>query len=194
MLPILGLLQFIPEIAHLFGSNKVTDLVDSPVAKKVLDIAQVITGTSTPEAAASTIQGDPATALAFKKAVLDQQLELEKLAAQRAKDDADADIAAEEATTDRVAQLEGTASDLKSIPYLGAVMLFLRGAQRVVIGYGTAYIDYEVFSGIITLPEGPVLNAWFASNLLVLGFLFGERAVKNVAPLLTDLMTAKRKL
>jgi hypothetical protein len=29
-------------------------------------------------------------------------------------------------------------------------------------------------------------------NLLVLGFLFGERAIQNVAPLISDLMSRKR--
>ena len=194
MLPLLGLLQFIPDIVHLFGNSKANDMVDSPLGKTVVSIAQSVTGTTSPDAAVAAISHDPAAALAFQQAVLSQKVRLEELANQRAKDEADADIASEEATTDRAAKLEGTASDLKSIPYLGAIMLFLRGAQRVVIGYGTAYIDYEVFSGIIHLPDGPVINAWFATNLLVLGFLFGERAVKNVAPLLTDLLAAKAKL
>jgi hypothetical protein len=70
----------------------------------------------------------------------------------------------------------------------------LRGAQRPIIGYGTMYVDYMVFSGMWKLPDGPVTNAWFLSNALVLAFLFGERAIRNVAPLITDLLAAKSKL
>jgi hypothetical protein len=191
---IFGLLQFIPEIAHLFGNSTINSAVDSPIAQKVLSIAQVVTGAATPDAAIATIQGDPATALAFKKAVLDQQVTLEQLAMQKAKNDDDADIADEVAVTDRAARLEGTAGDLKAIPYLGPILLVLRGAQRPIIGYGVMYVDYMTFSGIWKLPDGPILNAWFATNILVLAFLFGERAIRNVAPLLTDLLAAKAKL
>src|ERR1700745_2800068 len=38
----------------------------------------------------------------------------------------------EKLVNDRIAEYEGTASDLKSIPILGPFMLFLRGSQRVL--------------------------------------------------------------
>lgn len=84
----------------------------------------------------------------------------------------------------RIKDLEGTASDLIRIPVLGTIILFLRGTQRPAFGFFTLVMDYLVFSGAWTIAEGSRLeSAFFAVNLLVLGFLFGERAVKNVLPL-----------
>lgn len=93
--------------------------------------------------------------------------------------------------TDRIAQLEGTASDLKSIPILGPVMLFVRGAQRPIWGFGVLYMDYNVFSGAWHIVDPLQNNALWIINFLVLGFLFGERAVANVMPFITDMMKAK---
>jgi len=85
----------------------------------------------------------------------------------------------------RIEAMEGTAGDLAKLPILGPIMLFLRGCQRPVFGFYTLIMDYLVFSGSWTIPEGSRLEAaFFAINLLVLGFLFGERAVRNVMPLL----------
>lgn len=78
MLPIaLSLLQFVPEIAGLFGGNKA-----EAVAGKVVQIAQAVTGQGTPDAALQALQADPAKVLEFQKAVLDQRVELAKIAAQ----------------------------------------------------------------------------------------------------------------
>ena len=85
----------------------------------------------------------------------------------------------------RIEAMEGTASDLARIPILGPVMLFFRGCQRPIFGFYTLIMDYLVFSGSWTIPEGSRLEAaFFAINLLVLGFLFGERTLKNVLPIL----------
>ena len=84
----------------------------------------------------------------------------------------------------RIKDMEGTASDLTRIPILGSIILFLRGTQRPAFGIFTLVMDYLVFSGAWTIAEGSRLeSAFFAINLLVLGFLFGERAVKNLMPL-----------
>lgn len=96
---------------------------------------------------------------------------------------------AEAEFNNRIKDHEGTASDLARIPYLGSLILFLRGTQRPLFGFLTLYVDYQVFSGAWTIPEGTVIeNAFFAVNLLVLGFLFGERTVKNILPLLERYM------
>lgn len=96
---------------------------------------------------------------------------------------------AEEEFNQRIKDLEGTASDLARIPILGPVMLFLRGCQRPAFGIFTLVMDYLVFSGSWAIAEGSRLEAaFFAINLLVLGFLFGERAVRNVLPLLERYM------
>lgn len=114
------------------------------------------------------------------------QLELQK-----AREFSDAQRAAEEALDARIAMYEGTASDLKSIPILGALMLFARGAQRPVWGFATMLLDYQVFSGAWKLEGDIIPNAFWVVNFLVLGFLFGERAVTNVMPFITNMIQAK---
>jgi hypothetical protein len=104
----------------------------------------------------------------------------------------DAAITAEEVLTNRIAQLEGTASDLKSVPFVGPLVLFLRGLQRPLWGYATLFMDYMWFSEWPTLTSKQE-SALMAINILVLGFLFGERAIKNVMPLITKLFEAKAK-
>lgn len=92
----------------------------------------------------------------------------------------------------RLKDMEGTASDLSKIPYLGAFIIFLRGTQRPAFGIFTLVMDYLVFSGAWNIPDGSRLeSAFFAINLLVLGFLFGERAVKNILPLFDRYLNKK---
>lgn len=82
MLPIaLALAQFVPTLAGLLGGSKA-----EAVAGKVVQIAQVVTGQASPEAALKAVQADPQIALAFQKAIGEQQVELEKLAVQNAAD------------------------------------------------------------------------------------------------------------
>lgn len=85
----------------------------------------------------------------------------------------------------RIKDLEGTAKDLKTIPIVGHVVLFLRGLQRPLWGFFTLYADYQTFSGIWVLDKQQKAII-LAINLLVLGFLFGERAVMNVAPFVKE--------
>jgi hypothetical protein len=92
--------------------------------------------------------------------------------------------AAEAEFNTRIKDMEGTASDLSKLPYLGSVILFLRGCQRPAFGILVLVMDYQVFSGGWNLSDGSrIESAFFAINILVLGFLFGERAVKNIMPL-----------
>ncbi|WP_282038207.1 hypothetical protein [Saccharicrinis aurantiacus] len=89
----------------------------------------------------------------------------------------------------RIKDLEGTASDLNQSGWMGKVVLFLRGAQRPMWGYFVAFMDYMVFAGRWSLNENERLeSAFWIINFLVLGFLFGERAVKNVGPLVGKMM------
>lgn len=180
--------RFAPDILHLFGADKAAD-----VAARVVGIAQQVTGTSTGEAAMVSINADPNFALQFQKAVLDQKVALEQIAAQRAKDEAEADNKGDELLTQRMAILEGTAADLKGIPYLGAAMLFLRGSQRIVISYGTALADWLWLSGGLGVLSDMQQRLLFSASLLVFVVLFGERAVKNVAPLVIELLGARRE-
>lgn len=93
--------------------------------------------------------------------------------------------------TERVTILEGSAQDLRAIPFIGPIVLFLRGLQRPLWGYGTMYADAMWFMGRWTMNDQQESALWVI-NFLVLGFLFGERAVQNVAPLIADMMS-KRK-
>lgn len=93
--------------------------------------------------------------------------------------------------TERVTLLEGSAQDLRAIPLIGPVVLFLRGLQRPLWGYGTMYADCMWFMGRWPMSDQQESALWVI-NFLVLGFLFGERAVQNVAPLIADMMSKRR--
>lgn len=104
----------------------------------------------------------------------------------------------EAAFNERTIALEGTAKDLQSIKYIGAVVIFLRGAFRPLFSYFTAYMDFIYFTSAterVMDDAGMLLRVvpmWteqqetllLAMNLLVLAFFFGERAMKNVLPLI----------
>lgn len=93
--------------------------------------------------------------------------------------------------TERVTLLEGSAQDLRAIPLIGPVVLFLRGLQRPLWGYGTMYADCMWFMGRWPMSDQQESALWVI-NFLVLGFLFGERAVQNVAPLIAEVMSKRR--
>lgn len=100
---------------------------------------------------------------------------------------------AEQNLTGRIKELEGTASDLKSIPLIGTLIIFLRGCQRPVWGFATLYLDFKVFSNTWPIqPDSMEAMAFWTINALVLGFLFGERAIKNVLPMVTAFMAQRR--
>ena len=116
------------------------------------------------------------------------KLELERLAFEKQKQ-ADAMLAdAERQVTERISLLEGTATDLRSVPIIGPIMLFMRGAQRPVWGFAVLYSDMMRFSGKWGLMTTQQESALWVINLLVLGFIFGERAVANLAPVISDMM------
>jgi hypothetical protein len=181
-----ALANIVPGVLHLFGHDTA-----AATAQQVVDIAQTVTGSATPDLALAAIKGSPDLQLQFQKAILEQKVQLQQIDAQRAKDDADADNEADKTLTARMAAMEGTASDLKAIPYAGAVMLFLRGSQRIVIGYGTAWMDWEWLTGGVVLGDFQQ-RLLFTASLLVFVVLFGERAVKNIAPLVIDLLGQRK--
>ena len=84
----------------------------------------------------------------------------------------------------RINEQEGTAKDLKTIPILGHIIIFLRGVQRPLWGFATLYMDNKWFFGDGEFDEQQQ-TAMIVINMLVLGFLFGERAIKNLEPLIT---------
>lgn len=119
------------------------------------------------------------------------QLATENIILEREKEANLAIAAAETSINERVSMYEGTAKDLMGIPLLGSVILFLRGSQRIVWGYGALYFDWLWFFTTTKLPDRQEI-ALLAVNILVLGFLFGERAIKNLMPLFTEFLQAKR--
>ena len=182
-----ALANLVPGVLHLFGHDTAAN-----TAQKIADIAQTVSGASSPDAAVASIQRDPAMALKFQQAVLDQKVQLQTIDAQRAKDDAAADNEADRIQTARMAAMEGTASDLKAIPIAGPIMLFVRGSQRIIISYGTAWIDYLWLSGGMMLNDMQQ-RLLFTASLLVFVVLFGERAVKNIAPLVIELLGQQKR-
>lgn len=86
---------------------------------------------------------------------------------------------------DRVKALEGTAADLKTIPILGPLIIFLRGAQRPTWGFAVLYFDWVWFTTETASKFTPQQElALVIINALVLTFLFGERALKNLMPMI----------
>lgn len=86
----------------------------------------------------------------------------------------------------RIKDMEGTTSDLKSLPVIGRLIIFLRGCLRPAFGFSTLIWDYQIFSGAWQLQDEITKNAFFLINALVLVFLFGERAFKNIAPIISN--------
>lgn len=109
------------------------------------------------------------------------QLELERAAHQhelqvmQAANEADAEF------NRRLRDMEGTAGDLRAVPIVGPLLILLRGAIRPAFGLAVLVWDWKVLSGAWNPPDQEL---FLAINLLVLGFHFGERAMRNVAPLL----------
>ena len=111
----------------------------------------------------------------------------------------------EQQFNERTIALEGTAKDLQGIPYIGGLIIFMRGAFRPLFSYFTGYMDWLYFSEstIRVMDEAGVLDrivqTWtpqqetllLAMNLLVLIFFFGERAMKNVLPLIMQVFMAR---
>jgi hypothetical protein len=99
----------------------------------------------------------------------------------------------------RIAEMEGTAGDLLQAGWIGRVVLFLRGLQRPLWGFLVLFMDIMMFSGkwsILTDVTNPAIAQQLSSmlwviNLIVLTFLFGERTVKNLMPLIESLMAVK---
>lgn len=130
----------------------------------------------------------PPDATPEKKLELQARLNEIELVKSRQIDQAMAD--AEMRLTERIAMTEGSAQDLRAIPVIGPLIIFLRGLQRPVWGYATLYGDAMWFMGEWQLNQQQESALWVI-NFLVLGFLFGERAIQNVAPLIGEIM-AKR--
>lgn len=92
---------------------------------------------------------------------------------------------------ERIEKMEGTASDLTQFGWLGRIVLFLRGMQRPFWGFATFYLDARWMFSVEEFSERQEL-ALVLINVLVLTFLFGERAIKNIAPLIARIMESRK--
>ncbi len=108
-----------------------------------------------------------------------------QMAAQQAANDAEKNV------TERAKELEGTAQDLMALPIVGRVIIFLRGCQRPLWGFFTMFLVYKWMTGGLQPASENLVVAdeqmgvmLIVINILVLGFLFGERTVKNLTPLI----------
>lgn len=100
---------------------------------------------------------------------------------------------AEQQLNKRIAEQEGTAKDLMSLGgFFGKPIIFLRGLQRPVWGFATLYMDFKWFFETSKMTEQQQ-TALIVINVLVLGFLFGERTIKNLQPLIEKVF-AKGKI
>lgn len=78
----MGLAQFAPSLVKwITGSDKAGD-----AAQKAIDIAKVVTGQPTGDAALAALQADPNLVLQYRQAVLDQEVEFQRLAVANATD------------------------------------------------------------------------------------------------------------
>ena len=122
----------------------------------------------------------------------DAQLAYERFVHEKQKESNTLALEVDKEFNQRIKDMEGTAADLKTIPILGSTIIFIRGAQRPIWGCFTLYADYMAFSKMWDLSDAPELRAMLlAINILVLGFLFGERAIKNILPFLKEFMGKK---
>ena len=94
---------------------------------------------------------------------------------------------------DRIKDLEGTSKDLLAAGIFGKIILFARGCQRPTWGIFVLLLDWQVFSGKWSITDKEVGGAdlagvFWAINIIVLTFLFGERAIQNLSPLLEKIL------
>lgn len=166
----------------IFG--KILDFVSGGVGKTIVDTVTARFPARMSEQERRELEA------AIVEATRQYELELIRLANEQEKE-----------FNERIRDLEGTASDLTQAGWPGRVVLFLRGLQRPTWGFAVLYMDLMVFSGAWNItgsggaPDATATeairanaaildlqSAFWVINLLVLGFLFGERAIKNAMP------------
>lgn len=129
----MGLAQFAPGLVKwITGSDKAGD-----VAQKAIDIAKVVTGQSTGDMAIAALQADPSLVLKYRQAVLDQEVEFQKLAVVNASD------------VNKSIQSEAISEHWPTYtwrPFIG--MMF--GVNMLIMGLTTAAVYIAVMLGSVT--------------------------------------------
>ncbi len=116
---------------------------------------------------------------------------IKELTHRQAMELADVAQADEAAFNERTIKMEGTAADLKGVKVLGPIVIFLRGAFRPLFSYMVGYFDFGFFTTDTTDWSEQKMTLLIILNILVIGFYFGERLLKNVMPLITRMLEAK---
>ena len=146
--------------------------------KSISDLSGQSIGQSVKELLPKDVPEDQKDVIALKiESMIDKQTSEIKVATANLKSEVDS----------KIEELANTANDLKQIPVLGGIGLFIRGMQRPIWVLALLFIDLKVFSNSSgwTLEKGSQAESIFwLLNLLVLGFLFGERAIKNIMPVI----------
>ena len=89
---------------------------------------------------------------------------------------------------------ELSTQDLENTGVWGKFMIFFRGSVRPVWCYSLLFIDYMVFSGSWQIKEDSIIErTFFLINILVLGFVFGERVIRNISPFIIEMRKGKGK-
>lgn len=180
----MGLAKLVPSVIGLFKGDKAEEK-----AEKVLDVVKGVTGIGDPQGAIAALEKNPQLLLEFKGKMMDHLAEMREL-----------ELKEQEEHNRHVAEMEGTAKDLLAVPVLGQIMLFLRGSQRIVWGFGALWITYCVLAGKwvfvqqVMAPNGVTATVTdtqrmflvISIDLLVLATLFGERALRNILPIVLD--------
>lgn len=156
--------EAVPGLLRVFGKDK-----QAEVAEKVVGIAKQVSGVEDPKEAALAIVNDPAMLLEFKKAVMSQQTELERLGLQRETLYVDDVQDARRYRDDKVFHL-GTVVLLSFVLVMGIALL---GIFAVVTGEVVA--DANVFAAVIGL-VGAIIGYFAANAQQVVSYFFGSSA------------------
>lgn len=161
--------------------GKVVDFLSGGVGEKIIDAVQDYFPAKLSEGERMKLEE------AIRKAARKHELKLIELAQLE-----------QQAFDDRIKEMEGTAKDLQQFGVFGQLVVLLRGMQRPIWGFFVLYLDYAVFiqnkwpTVDIDKTASQVgldfQSAFWIINFLVLGFLFGERAMRNVLPLIQKRM------
>jgi hypothetical protein len=157
-------------------------------------IAKKLFGTDDEDEVQKIIQADPAKALELEKAILEHKVDMARVKLDEQREENRAKEEDNKELNKRMRDLEGTASDLKQAGFFGRLVLFARGAQRPTWGFFVLYMVIRVFSGSWDISGDPQLtSAFWLIVLIVLIFLFGERAAQNVLPVLLPFLRGMTK-
>lgn len=164
----LGLAQFAPSLMRMFGVGDKS----ATVAEKVIDIAKTVTGTDTGAQALTVLQADPKLAHEFNLAVLNANVELEKLYS------AERQAAAAELTKRQQSDMTSDSWLSKNIRPLTLIFLLL---NVTAIGLEWLSITENYVSMVQSFTEYALM------------FYFGGRTIEKVATVANTFMQAKTR-